>query len=72
MECIRCKSNRVLRFKGKCSDAFFCNIENKELHGYVPRDISIGGGDYVKGDLCLNCGQMQGTWPLPPSKLETE
>jgi len=32
--------------------------------GYVPG--VIGGGDYIEFKLCLNCGQQQGEWPIPP------
>lgn len=39
-------------------------------HGYVPDDMGVGGGDYVDIDLCLNCGRVQGTFPLPPCGLE--
>jgi hypothetical protein len=72
MKCTTCESNRVLSFSGKCSDLFNGRIQSKECNDYVPDDMGIGGGDYVEGDLCLNCGQMQGTWPLPLSELETQ
>lgn len=51
---------------------FNCSIGDKEHDGYVLEDIGLGGryGDYVSGKLCLNCGQMQGTWPLPTTELE--
>jgi hypothetical protein len=42
-----------------------------EHHGYVPRDIGIGGGDYLKMSYCLDCGQIQGEFPLENTELET-
>lgn len=49
---------------------FWWFSNNIEFDGYVPDDLGIGGGDYVEFDLCLDCGQVQGTWPLPLSKKE--
>lgn len=70
MKCQRCQSPRILEFSGKCSDTFGCSIGEKEHDGYVPYDVGIGGGDYVEGKVCLECGQMQGVFPLPPAELE--
>jgi hypothetical protein len=42
-----------------------CSIrhEGKEFcQGYVPENLGIGGGDYLKIDLCTYCGQVQGNW----------
>jgi len=61
-----------LGFNAKCADRFFCSIGNNEHNDYPPEDIGLGGGDYVKGKLCLDCGQLQGKWPLPISELEQE
>ena len=54
----------------KCSDMFNCNIGNREHNGYVPKDIGLGGSDYVEIDYCLECGQIQGNWPLEKAKIE--
>jgi len=51
---------------------FFAKVDGKDdYHGYVPDDIGIGGNDYVKFKYCLNCGQIQGKFPIPESELET-
>jgi hypothetical protein len=60
----------VLDASGKCSDCFGCSIGDSEHDGYVPEDIGLGGGDYIDIKICLNCGQVQGKFPLPKSKLE--
>lgn len=77
--CQRCNSERILVVSGKTSDLCWASIHSHEHDGYVPGDIglsgtdeeqAINGGDYLAFDLCLACGQVQGTWPLPESKLE--
>jgi hypothetical protein len=49
-----------------------CSIDLAGRHGrgYVPDDLGIGGGDDVHFAYCLDCGQIQGTFPLPPTRLE--
>lgn len=66
MECQneKCKSERILTVRAKCNDMFSWEVDDQECHGYVPRDLGIGGGDYVKFQLCLNCGQLQGEFPI--------
>jgi hypothetical protein len=43
-----------------------CSVEYKgmERHDYVPDFIGLGGGDYIELDYCLDCGQIQGDFPL--------
>ena len=53
-----------------CSDLCSISLADKDHNGYVPYNLGIGGGDDVEFDLCLNCGQLQGTWPLPLTNAE--
>lgn len=69
--CQRCGSMRIAGAGAKCSDLFHVTIGDRERDGYVPYDLGVGGGDYLDFDWCLDCGQMQGEWPLPPSKIES-
>lgn len=72
-ECQRCKSPRVLFTSAKCSDCCSVRMPNgKNVDGYVPGDVGIGGGDYVRFSWCLACGQIQGKWPLAKSESEAE
>jgi hypothetical protein len=71
MACQKCKSERILSVNAKCSDLCFVSIGNQEKDDYVPDDMGIGGGDYVEFELCLDCGQVQGNFPLEKSKLES-
>lgn len=69
-----CSHKRIASVGGKCSDCFFASIyvgdERREYDGYVLDDMNIGGGDMLEFKYCLDCGQIQGTWPLPETTLE--
>ena len=70
MTCQNCNSKRIIGVSSHSKDMCIISVGNKEHDGYTPYDLGIGGGDDVEFDLCLDCGQMQGTWPLPISNLE--
>lgn len=72
MKCQRCESDRIMTVSGKCSDLCCANINGNDHDGYVPKDIGLKDryGDYVELDYCLNCGQIQGKWPIPECALE--
>lgn len=73
MACQRCESERIISVNAKCSDCCFCTINGHESDGYVPQDVLFGKGgwgDYVNFELCLECGQMQGSFPQPKIYLE--
>lgn len=69
MKCQRCGSNRLAEISGKSSDCNSIDIEGKKFDGYVPNDIGIGGGDYIEMSWCLDCGQIQGEWPVYPEDV---
>jgi len=65
MQCQKCESQRVVSIMGKTSDMFAMTSEKGESYeGYVPDNIGIGSGDYIEFDYCLNCGQIQGSFPV--------
>lgn len=78
MACQKCKSERVVQIQGKCDDRFFASYNSPSIKGpiecqhdgYVPNDMGIGGGDEVEFQYCLECGQIQGSFPLEETKLE--
>jgi len=72
MSCQKCKSKRVASVNAKCSDLCFVAIGKQERDGYVPKDMGVGGGDYVEFDFCLDCGMVQGKFPLKLTKIERE
>ena len=66
MICKNCKSNRSLSVSAKCDDRVSLQCNQAEMdNDYLPDDCGIGGGDYIEFTLCLECGRVQGTWPLP-------
>ncbi len=69
--CQRCSGSRLARILAHCSDMCSVDLAGQHLHDYVPRDLGIGGGDDVNFDYCLDCGQIQGAFPLPPAEMET-
>lgn len=70
MNCEHCHSERVMKIDAKSSDLNFIEYGVAEHQGYVPNDIGIGGGDYVRFSWCLDCGKIQGINRLPLSDLE--
>ena len=70
MDCQRCNSDRVLEVNSKSSDCNGFTISDKEYIGYVRSDLKIGGGDYIEFSYCLDCGQIQGEFPIPETELE--
>lgn len=64
-KCQKCESDRVVFFSAKCSDLFFSRYKGKEHNGYVNLPDHLQDyGDYVDIDLCLECGQVQGKFPM--------
>lgn len=71
MECDNCGGDRVANINGKCSDRFSLQLGELEIEDdYVPSDFGIGGGDYIELELCLDCGKLQGDFPLEITELE--
>lgn len=68
--CKKCRSTRVAEVGGKCSDMCDVYIGEKEHHGYVPSGMGIGGSDNIDFNYCLNCGQIDGDFPIAETELE--
>ena len=54
----------IMTISGKVSDMFGLTIESENIDydGYVPYDLGVGGGDYIKLDIDISTGQIQ-NWP---------
>lgn len=66
MKCQRCESTRILSAMGHCVDSFCASLDGRQYDGYVPSKLGIGrNGDDLEIKVCMNCGQLQGTWPNP-------
>jgi hypothetical protein len=57
---------------GKTND--LCDLDdnrNRHYEGYVPSDIGLGDdGNAITFVYCLDCGQMQGEFPISEEALE--
>ena len=61
----KCGSGRIASMNAKCSDCCSIDLPHGEtLNGYVPKNLNIGGGDYIKFRFCMDCGRIQGEFPL--------
>ena len=69
MACDVCGSSRIMGVMGKCSDMCAISFKDEQYDGYVPNDLNIGGGDYIEFDLCLDCGKLQGEFPIEDPEL---
>jgi hypothetical protein len=70
MTCQRCASERLATVQSHASDMHSVQIGDSENTGYLPYDLGIGGGDDLHMTYCLQCGQIQGGFPLSPCLLE--
>jgi len=70
MQCNRCGSFRVLEVQSHGRDCNHFSLLGYEHGGYVPPDLGLGEGDDVEFSVCLDCGQMRGTFPIPQTRLE--
>lgn len=54
------KEYGILTISGKCSDMFSANYSDDdgcvEYDGYVPRNLGIGGGDYIELNIDMETG----------------
>ena len=73
MACQKCKSERVASINGKCSDMCFFKVPGYETrNGYSPQGVGLKNsyGDYVEFDYCLECGQIQGKFPVSEESVK--
>lgn len=69
----KCGSNRIARVSAKCSDLCWVEVPhlNTEKDGYVPSNIGLGDeSDYVDVDFCLDCGRLQGKFPVSDAQIK--
>ena len=68
-DCQACHSARIASISGKCKDTCWIKIGNKEDVSYPP-GWNIGYGDHIWFAYCLDCGQIQGKFPVELTYLE--
>lgn len=60
----KCGSERLVEVAGKTSDLCSLMYKGVNREGYLPSGIGIGGGDYMEFTYCLDCGTIQGKFPI--------
>ena len=52
-------------------DEFIAIFRSKEVESReVPTDLGIGGGSAIEFEYCLDCGRIQGDFPLDMTEVE--
>jgi len=72
MRCQKCKSNRILSISCKHSDCWDGEFKGKEHSGYAPSIEGVCDGDDTSPDICLECGQVQGKFPVKDPVFDSE
>jgi hypothetical protein len=63
--CQKCQSERIMSICAKCQNSCIVTYGAEGGAGYAPTDVGVGvDEDYVAFEYCLECGQMQGEWPV--------
>lgn len=70
MKCDKCKSDRIFSLNSKSSDMNNFTYMGAEGDGYCPDVEHICGGDYIFVTVCLECGKIQGDFPVHSEALE--
>ena len=71
MTCDKCSSKRIVKVWSKPSDQASVTLGHLTKDGYsIPKDLGIKGAGYIIFSYCLDCGKIQGDFPLKPSKME--
>ena len=75
--CVIIGDRSKLRIKANVRIDSFVKIEigkgvtiNPGVHIASFAHLGIGGGDYIEFSYCGDCGQIQGDFPLAPTKME--
>jgi hypothetical protein len=70
--CQRCGSSRVLEVSGNVANTCCIVMGQNEVVDCVPDNLGIGGGDFMEFEYCLECGQIQDTFPVDDPEWESE
>ena len=64
MNCQTCNKDNCLIVSIKCSEYGTIRIDGKK----TDTDMSINNTDYIDFVVCIDCGHMQGNFPVPIEK----
>lgn len=61
-----------IKVTAKCDDMSSVSVEELNLRkeGYVPRELGIGGGDYIRLTIDSDTGKIEGWVSLSSEDLE--
>ncbi len=68
-KCDSCSSERLLSVLSRASDCHHLEYKGKEHQGYMLNGLGIGSGDDTQFVLCLECGKVQGKFPIPDENI---
>jgi hypothetical protein len=71
-DCQNCHTSRLLSVKGEVPENFRLLVLGSGAspnglltHEWtIPLQLNLGGGNKLEFEVCLNCGQMQGDFPV--------
>jgi len=64
-----CGNDKFVRVSGKTGDMSSVSYDDIRKHGYVPRGLGIGGGDYIELSICIACGKVENFQPLTDEEI---
>ncbi len=67
---------RILKINAKCDDRCLLRLTENNVtimnNGYVPYNIGIGGGDYLKFEIDADTGQILNWQAITSETLQNE
>ncbi|MDX2130299.1 MAG: hypothetical protein SFU91_14790 [Chloroherpetonaceae bacterium] len=70
--CSLCGSERIISVSAKTGDLCVIQFKSKRFLGNLPKEIGIGGGEYLELRFCLQCGRIQNDFPRLHTSLESD
>ncbi len=72
MNCQTCNSDRISNVVAHSKDSSSISYRGHETDGYFQNIDNVCSGDDMDITVCLECGQLQGNWPVEDPKIEQE
>jgi len=59
-----------IKTKVYCTQDTEVSLGDAVMCGGIPYDMGIGSGEKLEINICCDCGQVQGKYPLPQTQTE--
>ena len=62
-----CGSSRWMEIYGECTRELYTCINvngTKQTYNIIPRESNLGADECISFTVCMNCGKIQGEWPV--------